>query len=101
LGPRAPLCQESCRLSEIRPDLGEDFIFKIVQALKRIADALRHWPIWPSLPKDAPEIHRVLVKRFPFGVANVLLEDVVVVLAIVHLHAEPFYWLSRASEQSA
>ena len=82
---------------EIQPDLGEDFVLKIDQALERIVESPERWPLWPSMPENAPEIRRVLVKRFPFGIAFELHNDLVVILAVAHLHAEPFYWLSRST----
>ena len=61
--------------TEIQPELGLDFVVKIDQALERIVEAPRRWPLWPSLPANAPEIRRVLVKRFPFGIAFELHRD--------------------------
>ena len=93
---RAEFDRSTDYYADIQPDLGQDFILKVDQALERIVEAPWRWPLWPSLPVNAPEIHRILVKRFPFGIAFELHDELVVVLAVAHLHAEPFYWMPRS-----
>lgn len=41
------------------------------------------------------DIHRFLVKTFPFGIVYAYRNDEVIVLAIMHVKREPDYWLGR------
>lgn len=41
-------------------------------------------------------MRRFLLKRFPFALPYLVLEDLVVVLAIAHERRQPQYWLKRA-----
>lgn len=43
---------------------------------------------------DEP-VRRCLLGRFPHGVLYVLLQDEVVILAIMHLKRKPGYWKQR------
>ncbi len=71
--------------------LGRDFATEVHGTVQRIVD----FPgAWPELKGD---IRRCMVRRFPFGVIYVSRGDDVVVLAVMHLHRRPGYWLDRTT----
>ena len=72
-----------------QPNLGVQFLNEINQSLKRIT-------AYPeALVKITPDIRRCLVKRFPYGVLYGIDSDKIIVVAVMHLHRKPDYWLSR------
>jgi toxin ParE1/3/4 len=98
---RAEFDEATDYYTDAQPGLGEDFVVKVASALDRVCAAPERWPLWPSLPRGAPQIRRVLVKRFPYGIAYEYVGDAVVVLAVPHLRRRPLYWLSRTSTERA
>ena len=82
----------------IYPSLGVDFVAKIDAALDSIREAPERWPLWPGLPANAPVIRRMLVKRFPYGVAYEVFDEQIVILAICALRRKPLYWLERNAD---
>jgi len=67
-------------------NLGNEFLIEILAALDRIA----LWPdAWHEISKN---IRRCQLKRFPYGVVYVVEGNVILVIAIGHLHRRPTYW---------
>ena len=77
---------------EIDPELGLDFEAKVEECASM---AMMYPSMWRMLTKD---IHRALVRRFPYGIIYAYDEDVMYVLAVMHLHAKPGYWKSRIKD---
>ena len=73
--------------SSCTPGLGLDFANEILSILNVVCS----FPdLWAYLEKP---VRRALVHRFPFGVLYVVEpDDVVLVLAVMHLHRKPSYW---------
>lgn len=70
-------------------DLGKRFLSVVQDATTRIA-------INPLLfPEIDGEVRRCLTHAFPFGVLFPIRPDALVVVAVMHLHREPGYWLNR------
>ncbi len=69
--------------------LGEDFLSKVQSAVKDIAENPEHWPVIRL------NVRRRLVHRFPYGILYRINHDEIVVLAVMHLHRHPNYWISR------
>ena len=69
--------------------LGDDFLDKIASAVKDIGEYPERWPIVRL------NIRRRLVHRFPYGLLYRVDSDEIVVLATMHLHRHPNYWLNR------
>lgn len=71
------------------PGLGADFLNKIESA---VCDIGEHPERWPVLRFD---IRRRLVHRFPYALLYRVDREEVVVLATMHLHRRPDYWINR------
>ena len=78
----------AARYYELRATgLGGDFLDKIDSAVQDIGDHPKRWPVIRF------NIRRRLVHRFPYGL--LVDSDEVIVLATMHLHRHPDYWLDR------
>ena len=69
--------------------LGEAFLDTIDRAVQDIQQHLRRWPV------IARGVRRRLVGRFPYGVLYREATTEIVIVAIMHLHRRPDYWLER------
>lgn len=68
------------------PSLGQAFLLEILTSLDRLC----LWPnAWHSVSKST---RRCQLKRFPYGIIYSKVDDVILVLAIGHLHRNPEYW---------
>jgi len=75
---------ESCR-----EGLGSDFVLCIEESLARITkNPNQYRPIYKN-------VLRALVRRFPFGVYYVVLEERVSVIGVVHARKNPEHWKAR------
>jgi toxin ParE1/3/4 len=68
------------------PGLGQDFSIEVHSAIETILSYPNAWPIL----KD--DIRRCQTRRFPYGVIYSQDDDVIFVLAVMHLHRDPEYW---------
>lgn len=71
--------------------LGFRFESEISNALGRISEN----PL--QFPQVEGEARRALVQHFPYGVFFLVEDDVVTVLAVLHLHRHPDTWKGRPS----
>lgn len=71
------------------PGLGYDFAVEVHSTLENILSFPKAWPIL----KD--DIRRCQTRRFPYGIIYAVNEDVIFVLAVMHLHRGPEYWKNR------
>jgi toxin ParE1/3/4 len=70
-------------------DLGKRFLASLQDALNRIS-------LNPELYKvDENGIRRCMTRTFPFGVIFRISADMIVVIAVMHLHRDPGYWKNR------
>lgn len=75
---------ESCR-----ENLGSDFLLCIEESFARIAkNPNQYKPIY----KD---VHRALVRRFPYGVYYVVIEKQISIIGVVHARKNPKHWQER------
>ena len=74
-----------------RPNLGLEFLSEIVDSLGRISE---YPDAWQLLSKRT---RRCLVCRFPYGVIYQNRNNMILVVAIAHLHRKPSYWHDRLS----
>lgn len=73
------------------PNLGQSFLLEVLTSLDRIC----LWPdAWHSISKNAK---RCQLKRFPYGIIYSKVDDIILVIAIGHLHRKPDYWLDIKS----
>jgi len=74
----------------VRAGLGENFLRELADGFGQIQ---RHPLAWGVLED---EFRRYLMPRFPYGVVYRIEEDLIYVLAVMHLHRKPSYWLDRS-----
>ena len=70
-------------------DLGRRFLASVQDAINRICVNPRIFPI------VEPDVRRCLTKTFPFGVLFREQSEMIVVMAVMHLHRDPDYWKHR------
>lgn len=76
--------------SEISRSLGISFVTQIEHGINQI---LLHPKAWSEVEED---IHRYLLKRFPFGIYYTIEEDTsIMIQAVMHLSRKPGYWQNR------
>jgi toxin ParE1/3/4 len=71
------------------PGLGADFLDKIDSAVRDISESPERWPVLRF------DIRRRLVHRFPYALLYRIDSEEAVVLATMHLHRHPDYWINR------
>jgi len=69
--------------------LGFELLDEIDRALHRVK-AYPH-----SCEEFTADLHRALVNRFPYGLIYGLESNTIVIVAVAHLHREPYYWMDR------
>jgi len=72
--------------------LGYRFIAEVMNSLELIVAYPEAWT------KSSKRTRRCLVKTFPYGIVYQERNDTILVVAIVNLHKEPDYWVSRVLE---
>jgi toxin ParE1/3/4 len=70
--------------------LGNRFTAAVEAAIASVLDAPLTWHV---LEKD---VRRRLTRVFPYAILYSLESDTILVLAVMHCHQKPGYWLSRA-----
>ena len=73
----------------INPGLGYEFAVEVYSTIEKIISFPKAWPELEN------EIRRCQTQRFPYGVLYILSEDVIFILAVMHLHRDPAYWKGR------
>ncbi len=71
------------------PGLGSDFALEVHRTIENVISFPNAWPIL----EDA--IRRCQIRRFPYGVVYSQDEDVILILAVMHLHRDPRYFRDR------
>lgn len=74
---------------ERSPALGEEFLRCIDACIESIH---RNPRMYPAVHED---IHRALVRRFPFGVFYLIRQQKIVILAVFHASRDPDQWRKR------
>ena len=69
--------------------LGTDFLERVQSAVHDIGANPETWPV------VRPDIRRRLIHRFPYCLLYRSEAQEIVVLATMHLHRHPDYWLNR------
>jgi plasmid stabilization system protein ParE len=68
---------------------GQEFLDELDRAVRRTVA----FPM--SCPEIEPGVRRCLLARFPYGLIYGVDREMIVVVAVAHLHREPRYWVSR------
>jgi toxin ParE1/3/4 len=71
------------------PGLGSDFA---VEVHSTIGNILSFPTAWPILEDD---MRRCRLRRFPYGIVYAQHEDLIFILAVMHLRRDPDYWKAR------
>jgi len=74
---------------ECEPGLGYDFTVEVHSAIERI---LAHPKAWPLMENS---IRRSFTKRFPYGILYAEEDEEISIIAVMHLHRAPGYWMHR------
>jgi len=70
-------------------NLGTDLLSRIDDALDDIREGPERWPIIGA------NIRRRLIPRFPYAILYKVDQDEIVIIAVMHLHRRPGYWINR------
>jgi toxin ParE1/3/4 len=73
--------------------LGDQFLDAIQRAVEDVSANPRRWPV------IGHNVRRRLVGRFPYGILYRVGRVEVVVLAVMHLHRHPHYWMKRIDKR--
>lgn len=71
------------------PGLGSDFAIEVHSIIENVLSFPNAWPILED------DIRRCQIRRFPYGIIYAQDEDVIFILAVMHLHRDPVYWKDR------
>ncbi len=71
-------------------NLGSDFILCIEESFARIKKNPRQYK---TIYKN---MHRALVRKFPYGIFYILIDEQIVVLGVLHARKNPKHWQSRS-----
>jgi plasmid stabilization system protein ParE len=72
-----------------KPGLGLEFLDEVERAIERIRQFPNAWQ------KASRRSRRCRLYRFPYGLVYQVRQDRIVILAVMHLHRKPGYWLGR------
>jgi plasmid stabilization system protein ParE len=73
-----------------RPGLGQRFVLAVVDRPEAVAETPG------SFPQVYADLRRSIVRKFPYGIFYRTVDEVVRVVAIMHLHRDPESWRRRA-----
>jgi plasmid stabilization system protein ParE len=74
---------------EREEELGRDFLDELDRAIRRI----KSFPL--ASTEIEPGIRRCLLARFPYSLIYGIEQELIIVIAVSHLHREPRYWIDR------
>ena len=69
--------------------LGVEFAEEVYSTIQRI---IRYPEAWPRLSAST---RRCLTQRFPFGIIYQILDDQILIVAVMQLNRKPDYWEDR------
>jgi len=87
---------ESARqyLDARQPGLGDRFLRHLSSKLAVVSDRPLSFPKLETLPDEQP-YRRALLHAFRYAVVFEIMDDEIVVIALVHCSRAPNYWLGR------
>ncbi len=75
-----------------REELGDEFAEEVESTIQRILEYPKAWhPL-------SPRTRRCRTRRFPYGVIYQIREDVILIVAVMHLRRKPGYWRARVGQ---
>ncbi|MEA3241211.1 MAG: type II toxin-antitoxin system RelE/ParE family toxin [Pseudomonadota bacterium] len=69
--------------------LGERFLDIVETATIEIAESPETWP------EVDPGIRRRLLRRFPYSILYQIIQDEIIIVAVMHHKQKPRYWINR------
>ncbi len=75
--------------------LRDDLLGELDAALTRIAERPAMWPRWPSPLAAQAGVRAYTLRRFPFVLAYLVVEETIFVVALAHTRRRPGYWMER------
>jgi len=69
--------------------LGDDFLLCLEEAFSKIKRSPEAYPV---IYKD---VHRILIRRFPYGIFYLIEQDKIVIVAVFHCMRDPKRWKLR------
>jgi plasmid stabilization system protein ParE len=91
---QAELAEAVAYYNSQKSELGSQFAEEIRRTIERI---LQYPEAWTSLSKRT---RRCRTNKFPYGVIYQVRADVLLIVAVMHLHREPQTWRSRLEDGS-
>ncbi len=70
-------------------NLAQKFINSVEEVVFKIREYPNRYPIVEG------DIHRCLVKKFPYALLYTVSQDSILILAVMHSNRKPGYWKSR------
>ncbi len=86
---RADLLDAFHWYEEQRTGLGHDFKLCVDEVMSMLS---KHPNLFPSVHKH---VRRAFIKRFPFGIFYIVVNETVVILAVLHARRDPANWKKR------
>jgi plasmid stabilization system protein ParE len=86
---QAELAEAVAYYNSQKPELGSQFTEEIRRTIERI---LQYPLAWTPLSKRT---RRCRTNKFPYGVIYQVRVDILLIVAVMHLHREPQTWKSR------
>jgi len=75
--------------SGCQPGLELRFIGCVEAAIRQIVQAPERWRVFEA------DVRRYLTKVFPFALLYTIEDDYILIIAVMHCHRKPGYWLRR------
>lgn len=94
---REELSQAAEWYEDRRPGLGADLLAEVKRVLAVLVKLPLSSPLWPGLSTTL-QVRRAGLRRFPFTIAYLVHDNVVVILAVAHDRREPGYWMDRLDD---
>lgn len=86
--------EAACWYDDRQAGLGEDFLDLYSERLREIEDQPDRFPLLETVAKNQ-RIRRCRLPRFPYQIVYEILQHEVLVLAVMHGHRRPNYWMRR------
>ena len=75
---------------EQRDGLGSDLLLCVEEGIEKIE---RNPEMYPLVHRN---IRRLLIRRFPYGIYYIILQDIIIIVAVFHGYRDPRQWKSRS-----
>lgn len=79
-------------------DRREGLGLAFLASLDRAIESITRWPRAAALIEGVAEeleVRRISIRRFPYYVAYLIVDETIVVLAVAHERQQPRYWSDR------